>query len=409
MVLSIVIACGSPPVGEPPDGPATHALPAVQVAVGGTFACALDHRGGVTCAGDDRWGQASPPADLPPLSELAATAGGLVCGLTRDAGEAVCWGLKEGQAPPAGRLHGLALRAGVACALNDDDRAVCWGETRTRILATPDRPAVEVSPGDGWACIRDPAGTPHCWGAGEPKGAPSGPFHRVVLGAWVACGLDDGWRAQCWGEPRLHRPEPGPYKKIALEALGGCGIDADDQVVCWRNGRAGWAPKGPFADVDVGLSGYACGIRATGEVVCWEPGAVPVPTHPGAEGPPIVPLAELGPWPREDDPLSEWGTGSPQIASIDPEVSCPDVRTWLAAWLAEAQACTRDDECGTAMPSTSCGCTRNLVVRTDADMAAYRSLTELGCGGVGGTSPCDCPPADGFRCFGGRCAWNYTR
>lgn len=59
---------------------------------------------------------------------------------------------------------------------------------------------------------------------------------------------------------------------------------------------------------------------------------------------------------------------------------------------------------------TSCGCTRNLVACADADLSRFNELQEslaaAECSGL--ISTCDCPPADGFACVEGRCAWNYV-
>ena len=61
------------------------------------------------------------------------------------------------------------------------------------------------------------------------------------------------------------------------------------------------------------------------------------------------------------------------------------------------------------LTGTSCGCTRNLVARLDADETRFRDLlatqADMQCGGMAST--CDCPEADGYACENGRCTWNY--
>jgi len=77
--------------------------------------------------------------------------------------------------------------------------------------------------------------------------------------------------------------------------------------------------------------------------------------------------------------------------------------------LAKVQQCATAAECGQPIAGSSCGCTRNLVARNDADLTRYVQLqadASTACG-IGG-SPCDCPAADGFACVNQRCAWNYT-
>jgi hypothetical protein len=77
--------------------------------------------------------------------------------------------------------------------------------------------------------------------------------------------------------------------------------------------------------------------------------------------------------------------------------------------LATIQACKTAAECGQVIKGSSCGCTRDLVARNDANIAPYLALQskagELGCSGG---STCDCPNADGFACINNTCSWNYV-
>lgn len=90
--------------------------------------------------------------------------------------------------------------------------------------------------------------------------------------------------------------------------------------------------------------------------------------------------------------------------------TCEDVQSDVQAELATIQACTIDAECGQVLEATSCGCTRDLVARNDADPSKFRALLSEEIDGelcVGLSSTCDCPIADGFACVGGACSWNY--
>lgn len=90
--------------------------------------------------------------------------------------------------------------------------------------------------------------------------------------------------------------------------------------------------------------------------------------------------------------------------------TCDDVTAELAGALADIQACDDDLACGQVLSGTSCGCTRDLVARDDADPSSFEALlTEAGqleCD-VGMDSPCDCPATAGFRCDQGTCVHNY--
>lgn len=100
---------------------------------------------------------------------------------------------------------------------------------------------------------------------------------------------------------------------------------------------------------------------------------------------------------------------APTPAPTEPE-TCEEVDLAIAAEFDAIASCTTDAQCGQELTGTSCGCTRNLVARIDADTRAYYALLErqgeLGCDGL--ISTCDCPPADGFACRGGTCTWNYA-
>ena len=100
-----------------------------------------------------------------------------------------------------------------------------------------------------------------------------------------------------------------------------------------------------------------------------------------------------------------------QIACAPGFTSCEQVRDALADELAEIQGCNQADECGQVLEGTSCGCTRNLVARLDANIGRFEELRTTEIDGEpcdqGGASTCDCPAADGFACVNERCSWNY--
>lgn len=89
---------------------------------------------------------------------------------------------------------------------------------------------------------------------------------------------------------------------------------------------------------------------------------------------------------------------------------CDGIQDAFASELAAVQACTQDTDCGQVLSGTSCGCTRNLVARLDADVSELERLMAVEVNGercVQLVSTCDCPQADGFACEQGVCTWNY--
>jgi len=83
----------------------------------------------------------------------------------------------------------------------------------------------------------------------------------------------------------------------------------------------------------------------------------------------------------------------------------------MKATLSSVQQCMSAADCGQPIPDSSCGCTRDLVARKDANLSTYLAerakVFELGCATEGG-STCDCPNTDGFACIDHVCGWNYV-
>ena len=105
------------------------------------------------------------------------------------------------------------------------------------------------------------------------------------------------------------------------------------------------------------------------------------------------------------------GTGGATAGTLGkPPLTCDEVVGETQAELSRIQSCRADSECGQVLEGTSCGCTRDLVARFDADASRFHDLKDqanaMGCDGFGST--CDCPTADGFACEMGRCTWNYV-
>jgi hypothetical protein len=95
----------------------------------------------------------------------------------------------------------------------------------------------------------------------------------------------------------------------------------------------------------------------------------------------------------------------------EPVDTCEAIVEGFLDETAEIRSCTADAECGQVLTGTSCGCTRNWVARTNADLAQWQALRDdafaNNCEIPGGISTCDCPATDGFACNAGTCTWNY--
>lgn len=97
-------------------------------------------------------------------------------------------------------------------------------------------------------------------------------------------------------------------------------------------------------------------------------------------------------------------------SSPSDEPSCRDVLEEIAAEKRQLQQCASDSDCGASEGKGTCGCTRALAIRNDADPTRYRELIDraISCDLPVGGGTCDCPKADGFRCDNAVCTWNYV-
>ncbi|MRG92255.1 hypothetical protein [Polyangium spumosum] len=105
-------------------------------------------------------------------------------------------------------------------------------------------------------------------------------------------------------------------------------------------------------------------------------------------------------------------TGAGSSGGVALEITtCAELDAELAKERQAIMSCTSDAECGQDLKGTSCGCTRNLVARLDADTTRFYELLQRGqdleCD-PGLVSTCDCPNANGFVCKSGTCGWNYV-
>ncbi len=105
------------------------------------------------------------------------------------------------------------------------------------------------------------------------------------------------------------------------------------------------------------------------------------------------------------------GAGGAMTGGAGGSRTCADVERDLEAALADVRSCASSSECGQVLEGTSCGCTRNLVARNDADASRVFALLAERVNGetcAGLSSTCDCPEVSGFTCEQGVCGWNYV-
>ncbi len=246
----------------------------VSISTGSTslHTCALRTDGSVACWGDDRWGQATPPAGR----YTAVSAGWLhTCGLRAD-GAVDCWGDDfDGQAtPPAGTFTAVSAGARYTCGLRRDGVVDCWGADDDGQATPPAGTFAAVSAGDRHTCGVRSDGAVECWGddtygAATPR---AGTFTAVSAGLWHTCGVRPRGSVECWGEYYSGQSTPpgGTFASVSAGAEHTCGVQTDGTIACWGRDDDGAAtpPAGTFAAVSA-RDYHSCGVRTDGTVECW--------------------------------------------------------------------------------------------------------------------------------------------
>ncbi|MFO0747139.1 MAG: hypothetical protein U1F43_15970 [Myxococcota bacterium] len=203
---------------------------------------------GVTCGnGARRYTLAIPGAHALTVGDFTA------CALDADE-RIICWdpigpaGAGDGEAPPDAApatspgpalpgVTALAASAYGACALDDRGAVTCWGEPRDeapKAIALP-APALAISAGVGHTCARLADDTATCWGASpdDVPYPPAGPFDALDAGGWSTCILERGTGdVRCASAGTTRAWSLGALVQLDVGAGGVCGLTAWGEVVC---------------------------------------------------------------------------------------------------------------------------------------------------------------------------------
>ncbi len=111
--------------------------------------------------------------------------------------------------------------------------------------------------------------------------------------------------------------------------------------------------------------------------------------------------------------LSRYTLKLPPVSDLtDILPSCSELTDAIEVEGSFIRSCTQDSDCGQVLSGTSCGCTRNLIARNDADVSQYYRLIDQAvsqeCSEALPISTCDCPQVTGVGCHQGICGWNYV-
>lgn len=291
-------------------------------AIDGGFShtCALDDEGRAFCWGRNDSGELGTGSEGDPSSVPAEVSGGHTftalavgqshtCAIDED-GDAHCWGAsRDGRLGtgdenqentpfplPVAAEDDQTFTAITAspfhtCALDDDDRAWCWGDNQEGEIGNGeeddpvfapegvvgDHAFVSISASARFTCAVDDEGDAYCWGQGssgqlgggddglgtgtlEPEEVLVGrTFDSITTGQAHTCAVADDDTAWCWGrndqgqigsgEPDSDNnsviPEPVvgdiAFTSIAAAARANCGVDLEGLVWCWgeNDGKLG--------------------------------------------------------------------------------------------------------------------------------------------------------------------------
>ena len=314
---------------EPGEVPTRVALggPALKVAAGAFFSCALLRSGTVRCWGAGEQGQlgngartslmersGEVPSRVPIGEPAVAIAAGShhACAIVRS-GAVRCWGDGAGgqlgsgskrnlldtpggrpsRVPLGGRAVALAAGDLHTCALMDGGAVRCWGSGRFGVLGSGASVNLMDQPGEAASLV--------------PLG---GPAVAITAGVGHNCALMRSRAIRCWGRGgygqldgrndvnRLDRPREkptrvplGPAVAVAAGDFMTCAIQVAGRVRCWGSREFGGLANG---DADrytnfrgeipttvpldapatriTGSLGGGCALLTNGKVRCWGSG-----------------------------------------------------------------------------------------------------------------------------------------
>ncbi|MEZ5100817.1 MAG: hypothetical protein R3C15_13660 [Thermoleophilia bacterium] len=318
LLLTALVGAFTPSAGAERAASQTRSYQAGLLDAGSVHACAIVRTGGLTCWGEDAYGQVGDGADgngdqlsptpvaLPGGRRAVAVAAGIhhTCAIADD-GSVACWGRDnrgqvgdgaDGNAdepspvpvPLPGSRRTIAVSAGgeTTCAIDADGGLWCWGSDSYGMLgdglplvdapapvavALPgDRAAVAVAVGDTHACAIASDGALLCWGRDASGEVGDGADGNADEPSPVVIAL------------------PGNRRAVAATAgyLHTCALLDDGLVACWGNDDDGQVGDGapvtgqvsptpialPAGRTAVALAAgtyHTCAVTDDGALACW--------------------------------------------------------------------------------------------------------------------------------------------
>lgn len=262
LVAALVVAlCWPATVGAVP-------VSLTAVSAGENHACGIMSDRTLTCWGDNRNGESTPPAGA--FRQVSA-GNRASCGIRLDY-TIDCWPGGD----PSGTFTAVSAGGGRSCAVRTDGSLYCWGGPNPEGQDPPSGTFEAVSVGSAYSCAVRNDATIACWGLNDhgQASAPSGTFKAVTAGNLTSCGLRTDGGITCWGADNggARQSPAGTFQTLSSSrnADTRCAVRTDRSLVCWGSDFFGHAtpPAGSFDAVAVG-DYHSCGLKSDGSAVCW--------------------------------------------------------------------------------------------------------------------------------------------
>jgi alpha-tubulin suppressor-like RCC1 family protein len=233
--------------------PAAAQSGVTQVSTGPMHTCAVGSGGAVLCWGNDSYGQSTVPLAAQSGVTQVSVGQGHSCALA--GGAVTCWGLNsDGQTsvPAAARSGVTQISAGwynVCAVVGAGGTVTCWGSD---VVGESTPPAglsgvTQVSAADHHSCAVATAGTVVCWGEFEPPPAGLSGVTQVSTGLQHTCatgGAGTGGTVTCWGRDDSHGQLTPPAGLTGVTHMSAglshtCAVAGGGSVSCWGNDSYG--------------------------------------------------------------------------------------------------------------------------------------------------------------------------